>query len=221
MYEVGEAIIPALFQPDCVRVECAGRRAHISGLKTEWNSADAVNRGINISLLSFLLNKLLPGWWFICFSSDKKCTRREEKLMTELYLQWFPTLFSSPAASCHWLGTPGRCPPQQRGSSPVHKIDNPYNSIKYIKKKYSEWINMKLNSHNLCHIYLLGPLILSPSSHPDLLVDHSVLGILVKFFLRIYVNPIGSQLFPDLARACSKTKRTEILNPLRFQTDRN
>ena len=39
------------------------------------------------------------------------------------YLQWFPTWSSSPAASCHWPGTPGHCPPQQMGSSPAPRLE--------------------------------------------------------------------------------------------------
>lgn len=36
--------------------------------------------------------------------------------------------------------------------------------------------------------------------HPDLLVDHSVLCVLIKFFLRVNIDPVGSQLFPDLVK---------------------
>lgn len=48
------------------------------------------------------------------------------------------------------------------------------------------------------------------SPHPDLLVDHSVLRILVKFFLRVHINPVGSQLFPDLLKACSNIQRNKF-----------
>lgn len=34
--------------------------------------------------------------------------------------------------------------------------------------------------------------------HPDLIVDHPVLGVLVKLLLRVHVDAVGSQLFPDL-----------------------
>lgn len=36
--------------------------------------------------------------------------------------------------------------------------------------------------------------------HPDFVIDHPVLGILIELFLRINVDPVGSQLFPDLQR---------------------
>lgn len=35
-------------------------------------------------------------------------------------------------------------------------------------------------------------------THPDLIIDLSVLGILVKFLLRVNIDAVGSQLFPDL-----------------------
>ena len=35
-------------------------------------------------------------------------------------------------------------------------------------------------------------------SYSDLLVDHPVLYILVKLLLGVHVDPVGSQLFPDL-----------------------
>lgn len=42
------------------------------------------------------------------------------------------------------------------------------------------------------------------STHPDLFVDHSVLCILIKFLLRVYINPISSQLLPDLFKHTQK-----------------
>lgn len=35
-------------------------------------------------------------------------------------------------------------------------------------------------------------------THPDFVVDHPVLCILVKLLLRVDVDPIGSQFFSDL-----------------------
>lgn len=48
------------------------------------------------------------------------------------------------------------------------------------------------------------------TSHPDLLINHSVLCILIEFLLRVYVDPIGSQLFPYLTRACSNKYTTNL-----------
>lgn len=39
--------------------------------------------------------------------------------------------------------------------------------------------------------------------HPDLVVDQPVLRVLVKLFLRVNVDAVGSQLFPDLHKAPS------------------
>lgn len=60
--------------------------------------------------------------------------------------------------------------------------------------------------------------------HPDLLVDHSVLSILIKFFLRVNIDPIGSQLFPDLVGECPnihKEKHNIILTRCSFETIQN
>lgn len=98
-----------------------------------------------------------------------------------------------------------------------HRVQLEIYSLKFIKNE-SEWTKDDSSlwkgisehkwgwqSYNPCHIYL--PLKQRP--YPDLLVDHSVLCILVKFFLRVHVNPIGSQLFPDLVTTCSnKNKKT-------------
>lgn len=51
------------------------------------------------------------------------------------------------------------------------------------------------------------------SPHPNLLVYHPVLCIFVKFLLWVHVNPVGSQLFPDLVRACSNIHRGMSLWP--------
>lgn len=60
-------------------------------------------------------------------------------------------------------------------------------------------------SHRSCYKYLSASE-REHDPHPDLLVDHSVLGILVKFLLRVHVDAVGSQLFPDLVRGGSNVK---------------
>lgn len=64
------------------------------------------------------------------------------------------------------------------------------------------------------HKYLLAPE-LEHDPHPDLLIDHSVLGILIKFLLRVHVDAVGSQFFSDLVREGSNIKPNQIHRSLR------
>lgn len=104
--------------------------------------------------------------------------------------------------------------------------------VKYINND-SEWIQddstysgkacLSINEDNRVTTpatYSISLIALKRSPHPNLLVDHSVLSILVKFFLRVHVNPVGSQLFPDLEISNIKRK-TETVNPLQFWKDTN
>lgn len=47
-------------------------------------------------------------------------------------------------------------------------------------------------------------------THPDFVVDHSVLCVLVELFLGVNVDSVGSQFFPDLHTAGNNnTTRTQ------------
>lgn len=65
--------------------------------------------------------------------------------------------------------------------------------------------NCEHDRHHSSHKHLLAP---EPEHdpHPDLLIDHSVLGILVKFLLRVHVDAVGLQFFSDLVREGSNIK---------------
>lgn len=61
--------------------------------------------------------------------------------------------------------------------------------------------------HALGHKYLSAAE-LERDPHPDLIVDHSVLGVLVELLLRVHVDAVGSQLFPDLGDNIETLKPT-------------
>lgn len=45
-------------------------------------------------------------------------------------------------------------------------------------------------------------------TYPDFVIDQPVLCILIKLLLRVNINPIGSQLFPDLHKVKHNVKMT-------------
>lgn len=74
-----------------------------------------------------------------------------------------------------------------------------------VRRDCASGYNCGRDRHHSSHKYLSAPQ-LEHDPHPDLLVDHSVLGILVKFLLRVHVDAVGSQFFSDLVREGSNIK---------------
>ena len=69
------------------------------------------------------------NWCFILYcllglTCNQVCYRMHVRVYPYIlglvhYPRWCPILFSFPGSSCHSPGTPGHCPQQQKGSSPV------------------------------------------------------------------------------------------------------
>lgn len=93
-----------------------------------------------------------------------------------VYPRWCPTWSSSPGSSCRSPGTPGRCRPPQTGSSPAESANG--------RQRFSPGVFPE-------RLQVQG-------AHPDLVVDQPVLRVLVKLLLGVDVDPVGSQLLPDL-----------------------